>query len=196
MILTQEPGFQLVGEATTGTETLEMLRAGTKADIVLADQNMPGISGIQLAEKVREVDAAVKVIILSTMDREDDVVRAFRAGARSYMFKNIGFEELAFAIKHVQAGNRYLCSELALRFLDRKPALTEIGHAFSGTDLSWREKEVLGMIADGFTNQEIADKLFTSKRTVEGHRLKLLSKTGTRNAASLVRFAVLCGIIA
>jgi DNA-binding NarL/FixJ family response regulator len=113
------------------------------------------------------------------------------------MLKNVGSEELLFGIRHIMnTGSRYLCTELSMELLDR-----QLGRSFvfaddlPEVDLSRREIEILSLIAEGFTNQEIADRIFTSKRTVEGHRQNLIDKTQSRNSAALIRYAVLRGIV-
>lgn len=131
------------------------------------------------------------------LSNEKYVLKAFKSGANGYMLKNVGSDELLFGIRHiVNNGNRYICTELSMELLDR-----QLGRSYVLTDdlpevdLSKREMEILSFIAEGFTNQEIADKIFTSKRTVEGHRQNLIDKTRTRNSAALIRYAVLRGIV-
>ncbi|RYE33597.1 MAG: response regulator transcription factor, partial [Sphingobacteriaceae bacterium] len=140
----------------------------------------------------------VKVIILSMIDHEKYILKAFRAGAYAYILKNVTADELIFAIKHVHSSNeRYICSELAIRLLDKllqRPEQIDI-RISPEIELSKREVEVLNLIAEGFTNQEIADKLFTSKRTVEGHRQNLIEKTNSRNTAALIRYAITTSLI-
>src|SRR5690606_4644350 len=117
-------------------------------------------------------------------------------GASGYLLKNISSDELIFAIKHVSSGNQYLCSELSIKLLERvtkSSALTPI--IDSNIEFSSREVEVLNLIAEGLTNLEMSEKLFLSKRTIEGHRQSLIEKTGSRNTAALIRFAVLNGFV-
>jgi DNA-binding NarL/FixJ family response regulator len=135
--------------------------------------------------------------MLTMLDHERYVAKAFKAGASGYLLKNTSPDELIFAIKHVYANGNYLFSELAMQLLDRVSQGRDIMilDNCSDVDFSKRETEVLILIAEGFTNQEIADKLFTSKRTIEGHRQSMIDKTGTRNTAALIKFALLNGII-
>jgi len=146
---------------------------------------------------VREALNGGQVIILSMLDDERYVMQAFRAGASGYLLKNITADELTFAIRHVHLDGRYICSELSLRFLDRLIAQPNRRQheAETGIEFSTRDIEVLTLIANGLTNQEIADKLFTSKRTVEGYRQTLIEKTGARNTAALIRYALKNGLI-
>jgi len=196
-LLEKEKDLKVVGEALNGQEVVDMLGGGLKADIVLADVNMPVMSGIEMSEKVSEEGARPKIVILSMLDHERYVLEAFQAGASGYLLKNISADELVFALRHIHIDGRYICSELALRFLDRllKTPQVHQNHPETGVQLTTREIEVLMLVADGMTNQEIADKLFTSKRTIEGNRQTLLEKTSTRNTAALIRYALQLGII-
>jgi DNA-binding NarL/FixJ family response regulator len=132
------------------------------------------------------------------LDHERYVVQAFKAGATGYVLKSVSADELTFSIRHICNYNeRFICMELAMRLVDKimdNETAPQTEQQIN-LDLSKREAEVLILIAEGFTNQEIAEKLFTSKRTVEGHRQNLLEKTGARNTAALIRFAILNNII-
>ncbi len=196
-LLEKEPKFKIVGEAVSGTDVLAILNSGIKADIILADINMPGLSGLELIAELKKAGHNAKIIMLTMLDHERYVAKAFKAGASGYLLKNTSPDELIFAIKHIYADGNYLFSELAMRLLDRLSHGRDIMilDNRSDVDFSKRETEVLTLIAEGFTNQEIADKLFTSKRTIEGHRQSMIDKTGTRNTAALIRFALLNGII-
>lgn len=197
-ILEKENNLEIVAEATNGKQTIELLEQGMNADVILADVNMPEMSGMEMTVEVKSRFPKVKVIILTMLDHEKYILQAFKNGASAYILKNITSDELIFCIKHVCLNNdRYICNELALRMLDRLINKPEPVAPNENTeiDLSKREVEVLSLIAEGYTNFEIADKLFTSKRTVEGHRQNLLDKTGSRNTAALIRYAILSGLI-
>jgi DNA-binding NarL/FixJ family response regulator len=196
-LLEKEKDFEVTGEAVNGTEVLELLKKGITADVVLADMNMPELSGVELTAKLKTTAPDCKVIMLSALDHEKYVIQAFQTGASGYLLKSVSPDELIFAIRHVYANSQYICSELTTRFLNRlltipDPASTEL---VEGIELSGREVEILSLVAEGYTNQEIADKIFTSKRTIEGHRQALIDKTGSRNTAALIRFAMINGII-
>lgn len=196
-LLEKEPKFKIVGEAVSGNDVLNILNSGIKADIILADINMPGLSGLELIAELKKAGHNAKIVMLTMLDHERYVAKAFKAGASGYLLKNTSPDELIFAIKHIYADGNYLFSELAMRLLDRLSHGRDIMilDNRSDVDFSKRETEVLTLIAEGFTNQEIADKLFTSKRTIEGHRQSMIDKTGTRNTAALIRFALLNGVI-
>jgi DNA-binding NarL/FixJ family response regulator len=191
-LLDQEKDFAITGEAVNGGEVLDLLDKGIKADIILADMHMPELSGVELTSKLKGQEASCMVVMLSALDQEKYVVQAFHAGARGYLLKSVSPAELIFAIRHVYAGSQYICSELTSGFLNRALAVPDnaLTQMPEGIAFSEREMEILEMVAEGYTNQQIADKLFTSKRTVEGHRQALIDKTGARNTAALIRFAL------
>lgn len=190
-LLEKQPGIIIVGEAGSGEEVLELLNQDTNPDIILSDIHMPGMSGIELIEQLKHAAHNIKIIVLSMLDNEKFIVKAFRAGASAYLLKNAAGEELVFAIYHVQAGGEYLCAEVGMRLLRRLVKTPDliVDDLPADLQLTERDLEVLQLIAEGHTNQEMADKLFTSKRTVEGYRQQLMNKTGTRNTAALVGFA-------
>lgn len=196
-LLDNEPNFEVIAEATNGADVLRMIQEGVEADMILADMNMPVMGGMELAEKLKEITPKAKFIMLTMIDHEKYVVKAFKAGVAGYLLKNISADELVFAINHIHIDGHYICSELAMRFMHR---LAEMPATASTEDIpeiefTKRELEVLALTAEGYTNQQIADKLFTSKRTVEGHRQSMINKTGTRNTIALIKYALQHGII-
>lgn len=152
---------------------------------------MPGMSGIEMIEQLKETVPHIRIIVLSMLDNEKFIIKAFRAGASAYLLKNAAGEELVFAVHHVYGGGEYVCAEVSMRLLRRLVKIPDLmsDDLPSDLQLSERDLEVLHLIAEGHTNQEMADKLFTSKRTVEGYRQQLMNKTGTRNTAALINFA-------
>lgn len=196
-LFSSEPGYEVIAEAGNGKEVLELLEGGLQADILLTDLNMPMMGGQELTAVIAEKYPGLKVIILTALDNEKYVLQTFKAGAVGFMLKNVMADELKFAVRHVYAGFNYVCSELTTKFINRMlilPEPTEL-EPVQGISFSEREVEVLSLLAAGFTNQEIADKLFTSRRTVEGYRENMIAKTGMRNTVALVHFASVNGVI-
>ena len=196
-LLEKQDGLDVIAEANNGLEVLELIENGMEVDLVLSDLNMPGLGGMDLIGQLKKVAPEVKVLILSMLDHENYVIKAVSSGASGYILKNVCEEEMVFAIRHIMAGNIYVCSDITEKMLSvlstmPDPSAREIR---SDIDLSKRESEILLLIAEGLTNNEIAEKLFTSRRTVEGHRQNLLEKIGARNTASLIRLAVKHGLI-
>lgn len=196
-LLQGESNFQIVAEAKNGVEVIGALEGGLQADILLTDMNMPVMSGMEVLAEVKKQYPGLRVIILSALDNEKYVFQSFKAGALGYILKSTSADELIFAIKHISAGYQYICSELTIRFLNRMLTIPEPVNVERIQDIEFsdREIEVLAYLADGMTNQEIASKLFTSKRTVEGYRENMIARTGVRNTVALIRFAVAHGII-
>ena len=197
MLLETDKSINIVGEADNGREVLDFINKGHKIDVVLADINMPELDGLSLLKELKTRNIDTKVVILSMHDNEKYIAEAFSEGAAGYLLKNVGAEELIFSLKHVHSGSRYLCSELSTLMLDKviRTSSNGVGSNETNIEFSTREIEVLHLIAEGLTNSEMSEKLFISKRTVEGHRQSLIDKTGSRNTATLIKFAVLNGII-
>ncbi|TDS13121.1 response regulator [Sphingobacterium paludis] len=199
LLIDSQDNLAVIGEANNGEEVLSLLESGVKPDIVLSDISMSGMDGLQLVEKLKSDYPEIKVIMLSMMNSSQHVFQAFEKGAQGYLVKNVGYDELLFAIQHIHIGGRYLCEELAMMLVDKlsdvPSSVTNVEDLMSEMDISDRELEVLQLISEGYTNIEIADQLFLSKRTVEGHRQNLIDKTGVRNSAALIKLAVKSGLI-
>ena len=197
IILQSNPDFTVAAEAADGQEALDILDQGVGVDVVLTDLSMPKMGGLELAAAVNEKYPHLRLIILSAFDNEKFLVQAFKAGAKGYLLKNVQPRELKFAISHVHEGAEYICTELTSRFMHRMLTLPDLRNeaAIDNVKFSDREIDVLNYLAEGLTNQEIADKLFTSKRTVEGYRENMINRTGVRNTVALVRYAIVHGLI-
>jgi DNA-binding NarL/FixJ family response regulator len=194
-LLEDDGEITVVGEAANGRELLALLE-NTPADVILLDINMPEMDGYEAAKRVTEQYPDVKVVALSMLNSEPFVQKMMENGAVGYILKNTGKTELKSAIKLVAGGTPFLSADLAIRLLNRSAAPgTKQEDAGQNKVLSKRELEVLGLIAEGFTNAEIADKLFTSKRTIETHRQNILEKTHAKNTANLVKYAIQNGYI-
>ncbi len=193
-LLEREEDFQVVGEAGNGLQALAILEAGMEPDILLVDISMPEMDGISLSKEVRDRFPRVKVVILSMMDNEKYIYDALALGVKGYLLKNASIEEIVFALKYISKNNRLISAELGIRMLQK--ATNPISQSKTvGFQLSSRELEILNLIAEGLSSQEIADKTFTSKRTVEGHRQNLLYKAGVKNTAQLIRHACNAGLL-
>jgi DNA-binding NarL/FixJ family response regulator len=198
-LLSAESDLEVVGEASNGAEVLAMLET-TPADVVLMDVQMPVLDGFATVPELRRRFPEVRVLVLTMLDHENYVARMFEAGAMGYVLKNAAITEITYAIRTVAASNQFLCTEIGLNMLYKAVAQSaslpaEDGGGSAGADLTARELEVLKLIAEGMTNGEIADKLFTSKRTIETHRQNIIAKTQAKNTAALIKLAVSRGLI-
>ncbi|MVZ67331.1 response regulator [Sphingobacterium sp. DK4209] len=198
LLLDTQQTFQVIADVNNGKQVLDLLDSGVETDIVLTDIGMLEMDGMQLIQELAERYPQIKVIVLTMLDCEQYVTRAFESGAKGYLIKNVGAEEMIFCIKHVSNGGRYLCEELSMSFVEKAIVKNNVQPIVSNPvdfDLSEREQEVLNLLGEGYTNQEIAKMLFISKRTVEGHRQNLIEKTKAKNTPALIKFAVLMGLI-
>jgi len=191
-LIKNEAGFVLTIEADNGLDFLSKLKAMDELpDILLMDMEMPGMDGMQLNDELRKTFPSIKVIVLSVHAGERLMARMIHAGACGYLLKNCNKEELLNAILSV-FNNGFYITPGVLKAI-QSPAANAKGITNIQSipiDISQREKEVLQLICEEFSNAEIAEKLFISVRTVDGHRNNLLAKTGCHNTAGLVLFAV------
>ncbi|GAA4302791.1 response regulator transcription factor [Nibribacter koreensis] len=196
-LLKSDRSIQVIGEAENGAKLLELLETHTP-DVVMLDLNMPVMDGFEALTHLQAKHPHVKVLVLTMLDQDSYVTKVRTAGAMGYVLKSAGRTELIHAIKTVADNNSYICSEVALNLLNRVnngPAVPSEGSGKTPSDLSKREMEVLRLIAEGYTNAEIADKLFASKRTIESHRQHLIEKTKAKNTATLIKYAIQQGLI-
>lgn len=199
MLLESQSNLSVVAEANNGEDALTILGSGTKIDLVITDITMDGVDGLALTEHIQTLHPTINVIILSMINDHRKVSICFEKGAKAYLIKSVDYNELLFAVSHVIRGGKYMCESVMMGMVSQVhntiPKLEQAEQILRSLDLSQREIEVLHLIGDGFTNNEIADKLFLSKRTVEGHRQNLIDKTHVRNSAQLVKYAVKHGLI-
>lgn len=184
-LLQHEEDIELVGHAMDAASCLAYLN-NNLPDVILMDINLPDKNGIELCKEVRQRYPSVFVIGLSTFNQQSFIQKMMDNGASGYVLKNATGEELMEAIKSVAAGKIFLSDEVG-RSLRQKKVGAPV--------LTMREKEVLGLIAEGLTSNEVAKKLFISVSTVDTHRKNLLAKFDTRNIASLVKMAIGEGLI-
>jgi len=190
-LLSDVPGCVFVGEAENGLDALEKASEITP-DLIILDINMPVMDGITCAKKLAERHPEIKVLALTMLNEQEYIKNMIAAGAHGYLLKNSGKDELVKAIHSVMEGGNYFSNDVKdaifMQIIRKKnPQGKIIGEPIP---LTRREKDVLRLIVEEFTNQEIADKLFISVRTVDAHRRNLLEKTGARNTAGLVKFAI------
>lgn len=192
-LLTKLDGVEVVGEAADGHETLRLAEA-LRPDIVLLDIAMPGMNGLEVAQRLSELDPAIRVIILSMHASEEYVLRALRAGAAAYLLKDSAVAELELAIRAVVRGETYLSPPVSKRVVDEYVSRTG-GTPDPLDSLTPRQREILQLVAEGHTSKDIAQRLGLSYRTVETHRNQMMKRLGVTDIAGLVRFAVRSGVV-
>ena len=189
-LLERQEGCRVVGEAGSGEEFLAQLDT-LEADVVFMDFSMPGLDGAQTTERALARRPELRIITLSMFGEESYYSRMVEAGARGFLLKDSDIGDVLEAVETVMEGGSYfspqLLSSLTGRMRSREDAADD--------QLSSREREILVAVCRGLSNQEIADELFISKRTVDKHRANILEKTGCKNTASLVVYAIRNGII-
>lgn len=185
-LLEEEKELRVVGEAKNGLEVLEFCDQEA-VDIVIMDINMPLMDGIQTSRELSKKHPSIKILGLSMYNDRDYISDILKAGALGYVLKNTGKESLLNAISTLKSGSNYLSEEVSKTLLSS--FIKNVPYEQAIEKLSDREKEVLECIASGLTTQEIGEKLFISKNTVETHRKNLLYKLKARNTAELVNNA-------
>jgi DNA-binding NarL/FixJ family response regulator len=187
MLLDTLPGYEVTGEASNGKEFLELI-AKSDYDIVFLDIEMPEINGIEAAKRAIELKPELKIITLSMYGDEEYYDQMVDAGAKGFLLKNTNLQEVKTAIDTVMNGGNYFSQELMQSLLRNYKSIKDVKEPEA--ELSEREIEILLLICSGLSNQEIGDRLFISKRTVEKHRANIHSKTNCKNAAGLVMYAI------
>ena len=190
-LLSNNKELNIIAEAENGTQVLNIL-SQKEVDLILMDISMPEMNGIECTKKIQEIYPEKHVLILSMYNEEQYINEVFKSGASGYILKNSGKEDLVNAINAVFSGNSYYSPEVTETYIN---SLVNTDESKSDNvhiinNLTSREFEILRLIVDEFSNQEIAEKLFVSVRTVDAHRRNLINKIGVRNTAGLVKFAI------
>jgi DNA-binding NarL/FixJ family response regulator len=200
MVLETQPDLAVVGEAGDGSQALAMTRA-LRPDVVLMDVRMPVLDGIEATRQIVASGAATRVLVLTTFDLDEYVYAALRAGASGFLLKDVPPGDLLTGIRAVAAGDAMVAPSITRRLLDtfaghlpdpatgRSPAAERLGR------LTEREREVLGQVARGRSNAEIATALTVSEATVKTHVGRILGKLGLRDRVQVVVFAYEAGIV-
>lgn len=187
-MLEKDDFCKIVGEAANGEELLELIK-NTPCDVVCTDISMPVMDGVEATRQITKKFPGVKVMCLSMHEEAAFIKQMMEVGAVGYVFKDSSKEELKEAIQAVQNGKKYFNQKLFDILLNMESS----GKGVSV--LSSREKEILKLIAEEYTNPEIAEKLFLSVRTVDTHRQNLIQKLDVKNTAGLVKYAIKSGLV-
>ncbi|MEU2876384.1 response regulator transcription factor [Streptomyces sp. NPDC007070] len=198
MLLGLLPGIEVVGAAGDGDEAVKLV-AELAPDVVLMDLRMPRCDGVEATRRIRAEHPGTQVVVLTTFADDDSLFPALRAGARGYLTKDAGGDEIVRAVESVLSGEAGLAPSIQRRLLERlsepgpEPWATPADQAPDG--LTVRESEVVVLIAEGLSNQEIARRLHVSTATVKTHINNLFAKTGLKDRAQAVRYAYAKGLV-
>jgi len=195
LLLSAQPDIEVVGEAADGGEAMAKARE-LRPDVILMDLTMPGIGGSEATGRIKDENPGIKVLVLTMHDDPSYLRQLLKAGASGYVVKKSADVDLLSAIRAAYRGEVFLDSSLAGGLVDEviRPAGPRRPRDAYET-VSDREREVLKWVARGHTNQEIAEKLFLSVKTIETYRARLVEKLGLRGRAALVRFAMERGLL-
>jgi len=194
-LLQNAPEITISGEASSGKELLEKID-DTDTDIILMDISIPDISGIELTKQISKNHPEIKILVLSMYTQEEFITNAIAAGAKGYLPKNTTRSELLLAISKINEGDEYYSDTISKIILEnyistvRKPKEPESLRDKDTDALSTREKQILQMVVEGLSNQDIADKLFISIRTVESHKNHIMQKLGIKSLVELIKYAI------
>ena len=194
-LLERDDRIEVIGEAADGQEAVELAEK-LQPDIVILDIAMPRLDGVQATSKILALDTKTQVIVLSVHNRHKIAQRVLRHGAAGYLLKNAVNEELILAILAARRGEIYLSPEISKSILNNLWNLEqEAGSDDPSMQLTAREHEVLKLIVDGFTNNEIGEMLHISPKTVSKHRMNLMTKLGVNDVTGLMRVALKEGLV-
>ena len=183
--------IEVVGEASDGKEAIEKVRE-LVPDVVIMDIAMPGMDGLEAARRIRKRNPEVKVLVLTQHDHKEYVLSAIKVGVAGYLPKRAVSSELVSAIRAVHRGESFLYPSAATALIQdylRKGEVEPYDY------LTEREREILKLIAEGHTSREIANMLFISLKTVQGHRTKIMEKLDIHNRTELIRYAMRKGLV-
>lgn len=196
LLLETRGEFEVVGEAATGDQAVELTRS-LRPDVVIMDIGMPGMNGLEATRLIRAENPGSRVLILTIHGTDDYFFRALEVGASGYVLKEAASTDLVNAIESVHRGGMFLYPSLAGKLVEEYLRRIGSGDERSSYDaLTAREREVLQLIGEGRTNQEVAEKLGLSVHTIQSHRIHIMNKLGLHNRAQLVSYAVKLGLLA
>ena len=195
MMLNAQPDMDVVGEAHEGRQAIQEAQR-LRPDIVLMDITMPDMNGIEATRQIKKILPDVKVLVLTMHENDEYVFQALRAGASGYILKEAADTDLISALRVVQNGNFYLSptaqSVMVGDYLQRVHAGEEKD---SYSSLTEREREILKLVAEGYTNNQMAERLVISPKTVDTHRTHIMDKLNLHSRAELVKYAMRRGIL-
>lgn len=195
-LLSMIKDIEIVGEAVNGKDAMEQI-GELLPDVILMDLSMPIMGGLEATRRIcKELSQRAKVLVLSQYDENEFVIPVIQAGARGFITKNSAFSELASAIQVISRGESYLSPSAAVSLVEKSQHYGDMEREIDPYEqLTDREKDVLKLLAEGYTAREIAEFLFISHKTVEWHKTSLMNKLKLKNKTELIKFALRKSII-
>lgn len=201
LILKQIPNVEIVGEAGDGVEALEKIDR-IKPDLVVLDISLPGMTGIEIVRNLRKYNANIKIIILSRHDNEEYIQQVLKMGIQAYVLKDDAGDDLLRAIEAVKKEERYLSPRITSKLLsnfEQGGKKVSSGRANPESELfsvlTNRERQILKLVGEGKSNEEISKQLWIALRTVKVHRQNIMKKLNIHNVAELVKYAIKSGVV-
>ncbi len=195
-LLDDEPNIKIVGTAHNGKEAIDRIKS-TKVDVVLMDINMPEMDGIEATKQLKKTNPDIKILMLTMHSEARFIKECLEIGAKGYVMKNISKDDLLKAIETVYQDKSYLDQNSQEKLISSMSNAEEDNRNYDelAAQITQRELEILQLIALGLTSQDIANKLFISKNTVETHRKNMLAKLNVNNTAALLKIAYKKGLV-
>jgi DNA-binding NarL/FixJ family response regulator len=191
VLLEMQPDFKVVGEAEDGAKALALVRE-LQPEIILMDIAMPGVDGLSATRQIKEIAPTAKIILLTQHENKEYIQPALKIGAAGYVLKRAAADELVMAIRSVHQGKSFIDSNVTSTIL-ADYCQTETNT--SDTNLSEREREILVMLARGYSNRQIAELLKISPKTVDFHRARIMKKLGIKGRVALAQYALRHGLV-
>ncbi len=189
LLFSFESDLEVIGDVSDGTEVLDVLNR-LHPDIILMDISMQDLSGVETTHLVKQHYPHIKILILSMNSESHHILKALEAGVDGYLLKSAGRNEVLRAIRAVYEGSSYFSKEVSYNIVRQLSQQNKPKEERQEVPLTAREIEILSLIAQEYSNPEIAEKLFISVRTVDSHRRNIIEKLGVKNTAGLVRYAI------
>ena len=196
-IIGHNPGYEIVGEAGTGSQGLQMVKE-FKPELVLLDVGLPDVKGLVLIGDILRCSPKIRIMVVSMHSKIDYIVKAFQSGAMGYLIKESAADLLLKGIEFVLKGHYFMDTSVSHQVVKKLIGLPEKEVAISGTGydlLTAREQEIMGLLAEGLSTTQVADKLFISPKTVENHRHSIMKKLDLHSTIELARYAAKLGLI-
>ena len=196
-IIERGPGYEVIGEAGNSREGLQMVEK-YKPDLVLVDISLPDRSGIELTRDIVKLSTKTRIMIVSMHSKTDYIVRAFQAGATGYVIKESAAAKLLQGIGSVLKGDYFMDAAVSQKVVEKLAEIKEKKVKVTNTTydaLTPREQEVMILVAEGLSTNQISERLYISPKTVENHRSRVMQKLGLHNTIELVRYATKLGLI-